>query len=77
MHIPAQPFGVENCDLSKIVEKKRKALACPTEGVDIDNKTERSTQVEKGSMVDIDTNTDVCPKPVTRENLHVTYPFFL
>ena len=53
------PFGVENCDLSKIVEKKRKALACPAEGVDIHNKIEISTQVDQGAMQDNNTNTEL------------------
>ena len=37
------PVCVDKCDYSKLLVKKRRALACPTEGVDMDNKTERST----------------------------------
>ena len=46
------PFGPDGCDFSKILVKKRKALACPTERVHIDKKIKSDTQVETGLMSD-------------------------
>ena len=67
------PFEVENCDYSKILIKKRKALPCPTEGVSIDGKTDHGTQVESGfSMIHAYTNTSLVP--VTRDTTVNNYP---
>ena len=42
------PFSPDGVDFSKIHVQKRKSMPVITEGVDVDGKIERGTQVEHG-----------------------------
>ena len=66
---PARTSTDEELKFAVNMDTDRREI--PTEGVDIDNRTERGTQVDQVAMTDKQTNTDL--KHVTRDTLIVTY----
>ena len=66
------PFNEDNCDMSKLISKNRNTYPYPTEGVNIDGKVERGTQMEHGPMTAVETNTTLMP--TKKERLRLKYP---